>query len=141
MIYDTGSQERFKTMVHVHLKHCHGFILVYNITSRESLQELYYQFEEIKKYQHEDAKLILVGTKCDLENREVSTEEGREIAEKNGIPFYEVSAKKDMNVTEVFERIINDVIEVQEHKGKQTETIGMTNNKGNQGNTKNNKCN
>lgn len=54
---------------------------------------------------------ILVGNKCDLSNRVVSTEEGQALAEKYGIPFYEVSAKTKVNVAEAFQHITKDVQE------------------------------
>lgn len=50
--------------------------------------------------------MVLVGNKCDLEsNREVTKEEGQNLARDLGCPFFETSAKEDINVTEVFQEI------------------------------------
>jgi Ras-related protein Rab-2A len=46
--------------------------------------------------------VMLIGNKCDLEKREVSTEEGKRFAEKNGLIFLETSAKTAQNVEEAF---------------------------------------
>ena len=47
--------------------------------------------------------MIIVGNKSDLEDkREVSNEEGRELAEKYGLDFFETSAKTGANVNEMF---------------------------------------
>ena len=50
---------------------------------------------------------ILVSNKVDNdEKRKVSIDEGRQLAEKNGIHFIETSAKSNVNITEVHDCII-----------------------------------
>jgi Ras-related protein Rab-8A len=45
----------------------------------------------------------LVGNKCDmLDEKVVSTEEGEKLAKEFGIPFWECSAKNNINVEESF---------------------------------------
>ncbi len=47
---------------------------------------------------------VLVGNKADLsEKREVSTEEGRDLATRNKMMFFECSAKTGFNIDEVFQ--------------------------------------
>jgi len=46
--------------------------------------------------------LILLGNKSDLENREVSYEEGKEFADENGLIFLETSAKNNSKVSDAF---------------------------------------
>ena len=49
-----------------------------------------------------DVKLLLIGNKCDLEERRVvSSERGEEFAQSQGIPFMETSAKTNHNIDEV----------------------------------------
>jgi len=56
-------------------------------------------------------KKILIGNKCDMVNdRVISTETGRELAEEYGIKFLEASAKTDTNVSEIFTCITADVL-------------------------------
>ena len=46
---------------------------------------------------------VLVGNKCDLnEKRKVTSDQGKEFADENGWPFFETSAKENINVTETF---------------------------------------
>jgi len=48
--------------------------------------------------------LLLVGNKCDLEEeRQVSTEEGQEFADRNNLLFMEASAKNGHNVEATFQ--------------------------------------
>ena len=57
--------------------------------------------------------MVLVGNKCDLEDaREVSTEEGKELAKLlGGAPFLESSAKNRINIDEAFHAAVNEVRE------------------------------
>ena len=49
-----------------------------------------------------DTPMVLVGNKCDLEQkREVTQEKGKMMAENYGAAFFEVSAKTGVNIDEV----------------------------------------
>lgn len=53
---------------------------------------------------------MLVGNKCDLENiRDVSVEEGKALAESEGLFFMETSALDATNVRTAFEMVIKDI--------------------------------
>ena len=52
-----------------------------------------------------------MGNKCDLEdNREVTTEEGRALAESYGIDFLETSAKDTININDSFVKMAKGII-------------------------------
>eukprot|EP01083_Nonionella_stella_P302222 1041205_1 len=92
-----------------------GFIMMYNITSRLSFQDVqdcHYRLISGALY-HNEAKpvLILVGNKCDLEeSRQVPTSEGQELADKWGVPFIETSAKDSINHIYCFEEMVRQII-------------------------------
>jgi hypothetical protein len=47
--------------------------------------------------------VVLVGNKCDLnEKRQVTPDQGKQVADENGWLFFETSAKENINVTETF---------------------------------------
>ena len=71
-------------------------ILVYSVCSRESFNNLETWITNLKKYALPWSKLILLGNKCDDEDkREVSYEEGKKISKKYNLFFFmEVSAKE-----------------------------------------------
>uniref|UniRef100_A0A1I8G3K1 RING-type domain-containing protein n=1 Tax=Macrostomum lignano TaxID=282301 RepID=A0A1I8G3K1_9PLAT len=57
-----------------------------------------------------DATIVLVGNKCDLADYRVISElSGQRLAEEIGLEFFETSAKENINVKAVFERLV-DVI-------------------------------
>ena len=67
--------------------------------------------KEIKKLAKKDACIILVGTNSDLEDeRKVTYQEGKDFATSNGMKFFEVSAKNNINIKEVFETLVEDIL-------------------------------
>ena len=96
----------------------HVFVLLYSITSRASFDELKTLLKCIQKAKHNKrVPLVLVGAKCDLENqREVSQEDGRVLAEQLGCPFLECSAKTGQNVDKVFTTALTQFLEFPESK-------------------------
>ena len=58
---------------------------------------------EVEKFNQNNTTRILVGNKVDLESkREVSTEEGQEMANHYCVKFLETSAKDSKNVDQAF---------------------------------------
>lgn len=54
--------------------------------------------------------MVLVGNKCDLvKKREVETKDGKDQAKEYNCPFLESSAKSDINITEIFHSLIDQV--------------------------------
>ena len=54
---------------------------------------------QIKTYSWDNAQVILVGNKCDMEDeRVISYERGKQLADSLGLQFFETSAKENINV-------------------------------------------
>ncbi|VDD96632.1 unnamed protein product [Enterobius vermicularis] len=87
-----------------------ALILVYSVTSRQSLEELgpiLLMFKEVRGEALQDIPIMLVGNKKDDEKkRQVTTEVGEKLASKWGIGFIETSAKNNENITELFEQLL-----------------------------------
>eukprot|EP01130_Rhizamoeba_saxonica_P001291 TRINITY_DN11170_c0_g1_i1.p1 TRINITY_DN11170_c0_g1~~TRINITY_DN11170_c0_g1_i1.p1 ORF type:complete len:222 (+),score=44.94 TRINITY_DN11170_c0_g1_i1:14-679(+) len=109
-ILDTAGQETFSAMRELYMKNGQGFVLVYSITSMRSLEDLDQIRRGIIRHNDADCPMVLVGNKCDLERkREVDTKVGKEIARDFGCPFLESSAKNDLNISEIFHLLIEQI--------------------------------
>ena len=111
-IWDTAGQERFRTVVSTYFKGAHGILLLYDVTNKDSFKNLESWLIEIEKNSNQKVLKILIGNKCDLtEEREITAEEGKAFALRNGMEFMETSAKMNTNVTEAFETLGKLMIE------------------------------
>ena len=102
-IWDTAGQENFRSITRAYYKNSACALIVYDISRRASFDSISTWIEDCKNSSPKSVFMVLVGNKCDLEKeREVSEEEGKELAEANGMLFFETSAKTGKNVEEVF---------------------------------------
>ncbi|KAG8248400.1 Ras- protein Rab-3, partial [Homalodisca vitripennis] len=98
-IWDTAGQERYRTITTAYYRGAMGFILMYDITNEESFNSVQDWVTQIKTYSWDNAQVILVGNKCDMEDeRVISFERGKQLAEQLGIEFFETSAKENIHV-------------------------------------------
>ncbi|GAB0204848.1 GTP-binding protein Di-Ras2 [Grus americana] len=109
-ITDTTGSHQFPAMQRLSISKGHAFILVYSITSRQSLEELKPIYEQICQIKGdvENIPIMLVGNKNDEnQNREVDSSEGEAMAKKWKCAFMETSAKLNHNVKELFQELLN----------------------------------
>ena len=93
-IWDTSGQERFRTITRGNYRGADGYMVVFDLTNRKSFSNLEYWLENIETYKTKNACKILVGNKSDLfDEREVSSEEVKNFAERNRMQYFETSAK------------------------------------------------
>ncbi|MGH0153859.1 UNVERIFIED_CONTAM: hypothetical protein FKN15_061925 [Acipenser sinensis] len=112
VIQDTAGQERYRTITTAYYRGAMGFLLTYDITNQESFNAVQDWATQIKTYSWDNAQVILVGNKCDLEDdRVIPAEEGRRLSDELGFEFFEASAKDNINVKQVFERLVDVICE------------------------------
>ena len=109
-IWDTAGQEKFSSITRNYYKNSVCTLIVYDITCRNSFNEVKNWIEDCKKVCSKDVYMVLIGNKSDLEEQRVITkEEGEELAEELRIEFFETSAKDGTNVEEVFLKSANEI--------------------------------
>ncbi len=102
-IWDTAGQETFRSITRAYYKNSVCAFVVYDITNKNSFQNVKSWIEDCRKQSPKTVFMVLIGNKVDLEdNRQVSYEEGSVFAEKNGMLFFETSAKTGKNIEEIF---------------------------------------
>ena len=118
-IWDTAGQERFKNITSSYYRGGNGVLVVYDITDRESFENLTSWLIEIEKNANKNVYKLLIGNKCDLEDkRKVTYQEGKDFATSNGMQFIETSAKADTKVKEAFELLTQEIIKASITKDK-----------------------
>lgn len=112
-IWDTAGQERFRTLTSAYYRGAHGIVLVYDITNRESFENIQHWLREIEIYStNEDCVKLLIGNKIDdAANRTVSKKEGSAFAREHNMLFIEASAKTQDGINQAFEEVLQKILE------------------------------
>lgn len=110
-IWDTAGQERFHTFTTSFFRGAHGFVLVYDITNAKSFQDVRQWMQDIHEKTSEDVEVILLGNKCDKETeRVIPKNSGEKLAWEYGIPFFETSAKNNINIDNAFLMLAKEIL-------------------------------
>lgn len=125
----------------MYYRNAQSALVVYDLTKPTSLVKARHWVAELQRQASPGIVIALVGNKVDLTNedstdgatgndnetteaesgetdsggdaRKISTKEGRDYAEEEGLLFFETSAKSGLNVQEVFTAIANAIPETQ----------------------------
>lgn len=110
-IWDTAGQERFKSLTPMYYRNCAAAILVYDISSELTFDNIKSWISDLKRFGPPNIIIVIVGNKRDLpDEREVESHRGLEYATSIGAIFVEVSAKKNENISLIFEEICERIV-------------------------------
>ena len=117
-ILDTAGQEEFTALRDQWIRDCEGFVIIYSTTSHFSFEQVPVFKEQVMRVKDSDSlPIMLVGNKADLvDKRDVTTEEGEQLAAKFNCQFKETSAKTRLNVEEAFYDLVREI--------RRTQSIG-----------------
>ena len=96
-IWDSAGQERYKALIPSYVRGAAIIFIIYDLSDKKSFMNIEAWINFIKQVNTDESLVILAGNKNDLE-RQVSFNEGYELAKKNNMMFFETSAKKPSNI-------------------------------------------
>ena len=105
-IWDTAGQERFRSLAPMYYRDAQFALLVYSVDNLDSFNAIETWYKGLADDCPEMPHVVLIGNKVDLLERQVTTEQGKELADKLKAKFYEVSAKMDHDS---INRMIEDI--------------------------------
>ena len=126
MLTDTAGQEEYRGLWAASNLQSDAFLLVYDITSPDSLDSLNYFMDMIDmetENRLDNGKVppvkIIAGNKCDLQGaRQIEAKRGLEWARSRGCGFMETSAREMVNIEETFALLVRRVVEARANAGR-----------------------
>uniref|UniRef100_A0A8C9S0F5 small monomeric GTPase n=1 Tax=Scleropages formosus TaxID=113540 RepID=A0A8C9S0F5_SCLFO len=127
---DSG-QERFHTITTSYYRGAMGIMLVYDITNAKSFENISKWLRNIDEHANEDVERMLLGNKCDIEDKRVVPKaKGEQIAQEHGIRFFETSAKSNINIEKAFLTLAEDILRKTPVKEPNSENVDINNSSG-----------
>ena len=113
IIWDTAGQERFRSIALKTIKTAQGVAIVFDLTKRITFENVVNWLKQIDENLNSNVSLVLFGNKCDIEETkwEVTKEEILNFAKIKNIPYFQTSAKSNINIREGFENVVNAAYE------------------------------
>jgi len=114
MMWDTAGAERFAVMNRSFYRRSHAALVVYDVTSRKSFEEVAFWLKEVTQNLAgtEEAVLMLIGNKTDLaDQRAVPFAEGAALARAHDMLFVETSAKSFDGINHAFDEVLEKIID------------------------------
>jgi len=110
-IYDTAGVEEFPIVKDGYMREADGFLCVYAINALESFEEVTKLYEWVMRVkENKSVPFVLVGNKCDLEDkRAISVEKGEQMAKSMGLLFFETSAKTGLNIEKAYTELVRQI--------------------------------
>ncbi|CAM9552120.1 unnamed protein product [Lampetra planeri] len=103
--WDTGGQERFRSITKQYFRKADGVVVMYDVTTEGSFTAVRGWMNSVKEGAGDAVVLLLLGNKQDLaeakgDMRRVAIADGERLAQEYGMLFYECSAKSGRSVAE-----------------------------------------
>ena len=127
IIWDTAGQERFHNIAITACKSAQGILVCFDLTQRETFNRIKLWLDEIND-KYKNAPIVLLGNKSDMVNqRKITEEEAKKFAEKCSLPYFETSAKNNINIKEAVSFLVNNVYKIIKNSDNKTFSLEESN--------------
>ena len=99
-MWDSAGLERYRALIPSYVRGASIIFIIYDISSTETFNNLSTWINFIKQVNIDNSMIVLCGNKTDLP-RKVTTQEGKNLANKEQMLFFEVSAKNGENINKM----------------------------------------
>ena len=108
-LWDTAGQERCRSAAFSTIKSVHGIVLVFDVSSKESFNNINLWLNDIKD-NFDEPCLVLFGNKVDKPKEEwqITDEEIKALAKQKNLAYFGTSAKENIGIDEGLAHIAND---------------------------------
>ena len=123
---DTAGQDRYRTLPRKYYQNANGIFLLFDLSNKESFNDISVWMNEVKnnlgstKDNTQGLIIYLIGNKLDKLDRVISREEAEDKASFYGIKYFEISCKLNINVQEMYARMVSDCIPYIKDKKEQS---------------------
>ena len=110
-IWDTSGQEKFSAIVSSYYRNITAVLLVFDLGNYSSFKNIKKWLDELEQYSNNDIVIRLIGNKNDIDfsRYQILDEEIKQFCDDYDLIYYNVSAKKNINVQKIFTSIILEI--------------------------------
>ena len=126
-LWDTAGYEKFRGLIPCYLQGSTIAFIVYDVNDRTSFENSANWINFVKSNnQDNNTKIVLCGNKIDLRERKVKTLEGEALAKKEGLSFFEVSAKTKEGIDDMLYKSIANLFTLDEKTSNKINSVNVS---------------
>ncbi|KAH0792490.1 small GTP-binding protein [Histomonas meleagridis] len=132
LIWDTAGQEAYRGLTSQYYRDAKIALIVFDLTNPTSLNSVTDWYNRLNDANQGSVVACLVGNKIDLQNRQVSQEQGEAVAAEIKALYRETSAVTGKGINEVFEDVCEEYLKQNPNAigGNRKQTVDLNANEG-----------
>uniref|UniRef100_A0A0B7AYR6 SOCS box domain-containing protein n=1 Tax=Arion vulgaris TaxID=1028688 RepID=A0A0B7AYR6_9EUPU len=109
-LYDTGGQERYRSLTSSYYRGAHGVLLMFDLTNKKSMENLETWLSDLDAFSSASSCVrAVLGSNCAAKNREISSITARKYTESRTLPYMEFDTTHNYNIVESLRSIVDRI--------------------------------